>query len=89
MLSETKVLYCGALAEKTQLYFMNHYLQNVVVQSSELHFSLLLGLLLCSLCTKRLEIPSLLPLRSGSLVSVGAVVVLGYCKSELNEREVL
>lgn len=60
-----------------------YYLQNTVVQSSDLCFSFLLGQLLFSLCAKRDEISSLLPLLSGSLVSVGC------CKSERNEREVL
>lgn len=72
---------------RTQLYSNGYCLQNSVVQSSELHFSLLFEELFCFLWTKCAEIPSLSPLLSGLLVSVGAMIVLGCCKSELNERE--
>lgn len=66
-----------------------YYPQNAVYIVASGIFSLLLGHLVCCLCTKRDQVFSLLPQLSGSLFSVGAVVVLGCCKSELNETEVL
>lgn len=62
---------------RTQLCSNGYCLQNGVVQSSELHVSLLFEELFCFLWTKCAEIPSLSPLLSESLISVGAVIVLG------------